>query len=158
MTRRLILLVASIALLAGCGFGLRGNIALHESLSPIAVIGDDLELIARLEDALESNGVTITDKDNKTATILNLSRSQYQRAVRTTDNNGVATAYTLRYKLEYEVAVNGDSRQPNQKLSQSRVLQYDPLQQLQAEQEEQFLRQQMQQEIVLQLLRRLNRI
>ena len=159
MTRRLILIIACISLLSGCGFALRGNITLPPSLLQMAIVGDDPEMIDRLEDSLRTNGVTITDTDSDEASVLNLNRSEYEREVRTTDANGLATSYTLIYKVEYDVTSSQkDKLQSNQKISQTRVFDYDPLQQLQADEEEEFLREEMQKEIVLQLLRRLSRI
>jgi LPS-assembly lipoprotein len=159
MTRRLILILASLSIVSGCGFALRGNVNIPEALSTMAVVGNDLSLVDQLKDALSRGGVNVTDKNDKNAAVIDLGKTDYKREVRTTDSNGLATAYTLRYNVGYNV-VNGagEALQINQKLTQTRVLDFDPLQVLQAQEEEEFLREDMQEEIVLQILRRLSRI
>ncbi len=159
MTKRLILILASISLVSGCGFALRGNYEMPESLTRIVVVGDDALLVDQLEDTLEKNGVLVTGSDDETAAIINLGEVDYKRDVRTTDSNGLVTSYTLRYIIDYDVTTGeGEELQIDQHLSQSRVLPYDPLLELQSEEEEEFLREEMQEEIVLQILRRLSRI
>lgn len=63
------------------------------------------------------------------------------------------------YKVEYNITSgDGEELQVAQKLRQTRVLSYSPLQQLQFDEEEEFLQGEMRKEIVLQVLRRLSRI
>lgn len=159
MTRRLLLILTCFSLVSGCGFALRGNVTLPDSLNKLALIGGEQELNQELEDALEVAGVTIVDEGDETASTMTFSVAELEREVRTTDANGLATAYDLRYRVAYDVRDSaGEELQINQTLIQTRVFDYDPLQQLQAEEEEQFLREEMRQELVLQILRRLSRI
>ncbi len=159
MTRRLLLILASFSILSGCGFALRGNVTIPESLSTMAVVGNDLGFVDELKDALDKVGVNVTAKDDKTAAILDLGKTEYEREVRTTDSDGRATAYTLRYNVGYNVVSGaGEALQINQNLTQTRVLEFDPLLALQAQEEEDFLKEDMREEIVLQILRRLSRI
>lgn len=159
MTRRLLLLTLSATLLSGCGFALRGNVNLPASINRVTVAGEDLVMIDMLEDALETNGARIAPAGDDQAAVLELTESEFTRDVRTTDANGLATSYTLRYRVGYDMrTAAGDELQINQRLVQRRVFDYDPLQQLQSEEEEEFLREEMQEEIVLQILRRLSRI
>ena len=160
--QRLILIVTAAFLIAGisgCGFALRGNVNLPDTLDSVLVTGSDREMAGLLEDSLESSGASIVDSEDDASAVLDLIESKFTRDVRTTDSNGRATAYTLRYKVNYDVRKsNGEEIQTNQSISQSRVLQYDPLQELQSEEEAEFLREEMQEEVVLQILRRLSRI
>jgi len=159
MTRRLLLILTCFSLVSGCGFALRGNVTLPASLNKLALIGGEQELNQELEDALEVAGVTIVDEGDETASTMTFSVAELEREVRTTDANGLATAFDLRYRVAYDVRDSaGEELQINQTLIQTRVFDYDPLQQLQAEEEEQFLREEMRQELVLQILRRLSRI
>ncbi len=158
-SRRLVVVAVISALVSGCGFALRGNVTLSEELNSIAVTGKDLEMIKVLEDTLEDSGARIVDSDGEPSAVLDLVNSEFTRDVRTTDSNGRATSYTLRYKVDYDVRkANGDELQINQSLKQTRVLEYDPLQELQSEEEAEFLQEEMQEEVVLQILRRLSRI
>ncbi|MBX2867840.1 MAG: hypothetical protein KTR18_04165 [Acidiferrobacterales bacterium] len=148
-----------IAGLSGCGFALRGNVTLPAELDSVLVTGSDREMTGLLEDSLENSGSTIVDSEENASAVLDLIESEFTRDVRTTDSNGRATSYTLKYKVDYDVRKsNGEEIQINQSLTQLRVLQYDPLQELQSEEEAEFLQEEMQEEIVLQILRRLSRI
>jgi LPS-assembly lipoprotein len=159
MTRRLLLILTCLSLVSGCGFALRGSVNLSDSLSSIAIIGDDPDLVDELTDALETSGANVTSVDDKSAAVLQLTETEFKREVRTTDANGLATSYDLRYRVGYDVRTSsGSELQINQRIVQKRVLEYDPLQQLQAQEEEEFLREDMREEIVLQILRRLSRI
>ncbi len=159
MTRRLLLILTCLTLVSGCGFALRGTVNLSDSLSSIAIIGDDPDLVEELRDALETGGANVTSIEDTSAAVLELTQSEYVREVRTTDVNGLATSYDLRYRVGYDVRTSaGKELQINQRIVQKRVLEYDPLQQLQAQEEEEFLQEDMREEIVLQILRRLSRI
>lgn len=159
MTRRLFLYLLTAATLSGCGFTLRDGVGLPASLDRIAVDGSDLEMVVRLERALKANGVTVADTGDRTAAVLHLLRSEFRRDVRTADADGLATSYTLLYHVVYEVrTASGDALQVDQRLRLQRMLDHDPLQQLQSEAEETLLRAEMREEIVLQILHRLGRI
>jgi len=163
MNRRLLIQLACSSLLAsllsGCGFALRSSVTISPALSQIKVAGGDIEMVDELEDALRTNGVVVTSEESDSVTLLDLVVSQYQRKVRTTNANGLATAYDLIYKVEYNITSgDGEELQVAQKLRQTRVLSYSPLQQLQFDEEEEFLQGEMRKEIVLQVLRRLSRI
>jgi len=162
ISQRLILIVTITVLfaaLSGCGFALRGKVNLPAELDSVLITGSDREMMSLLEDSLESSGASIVDSENDATAVLDLVNSEFTRELRTSDANGRATSYTLRYEVDYDVRKsNGEEIQINQSISQIRVLQYDPLQELQSEEESEFLEEEMQKEIVLQLLRRLSRI
>ncbi len=163
MNRRLLIQLACgsllVSLLSGCGFALRGNVTIPPALQQMKVDGGDIEMVDELEDALRNNGVVVTSEKSKSVAVLDLVISEYEREVRTTDANGLATAYDLVYKVEYNVfSGDGEDLQVAQKVKQTRVLSYDPLQQLQFDEEEEFLQGEKRKEIVLQVLRRLSRI
>jgi len=159
---RLILTVTTcvfLASLSGCGFALRGTVDLPAQLDSVLVTGSDREATSLLKRALRGSGAVIVDSDDDATAVLNLVNSEFTRDVRTTDANGRATAFTLRYKVDYDLREsNGEEIQINQSLSQSRFLAYDPLLELQSEEEAEFLEEEMQEEIILQILRRLSRI
>ena len=159
MIKRLLLTFLISTTLSGCGFALRGNIALPDTLKTVAVLGDDADLVNQLEDTLRRSDVTVTTADNENAVQIDLGEVRYQRSVNSTDSNGRATSYNLNYKVEYNViAANGTALQTDQRISQTRLLDYNPEQELQSQEEEEFLQQEMREEIVLQLIRRLTRL
>ena len=159
MTRRLLIILASISILSSCGFALRGNVVLSDSLNTIALVGEDHAIMNRLDRSLSRNDVNVVDEGTDDAAEIRFTQSLYEREVRTTDANGLATAYNLRYIIDYKVVSSeGEPLQINQHLKQTRVFEYDPAEQLQADEEERFLREEMEEEIVLQLMRRLGKI
>ncbi len=158
MSIRLVALLTGISLLASCGFHLRGNIELPPELATVYISGPDRELVEELSDALEQSGADVVDQKSGAAHI-NMSEAEFERDVRTTDSDGLATGYTFLYRVVYNAtSATGDRLQSSEKFTQSRTIDYDPEQQLQAEREGEFLKEEMQREIVVQMLRRLARI
>ena len=158
MSKRLILLLLCLTLLSSCGFKLRGNFEMSAALSEISVESDDRLLKEELTTRLEKSGSTGVASKAGTPT-LSVLTSDYERIVRTTDSDGLATGYDFTYTINYLVNDgNGGILQPQAKVVQRRTLQYDPAEQLQAKQEEEFLVEQMREEIVLQVMRKLSTI
>ncbi|MEM7195190.1 MAG: LPS assembly lipoprotein LptE [Pseudomonadota bacterium] len=156
--RSLLIGMGASALLTGCGFKLRGQFNLPPSVSPMFIEGGDFELKEALEDGLRQNEVAISETPDGSA-VLRMLRSEFERNVRTTDSQGLATGYTYRYNVEFEIEDNrGTLLRRNQKIQQIRSVDYDPSEQLQVEEEEEFLKEEMEQEISLQILRRLSRL
>lgn len=160
MTRRLLLIFTCFALVSGCGFALRGNIELPPSLDAIVIDGGEPELVDELSSALETAGSRVVEEEeDEGASVMTFTLSEYDREVRTTDANGLATAYDIRYRVSYDLRDSeGEELQVKQTLAQNRVLDYNPLQELQSEEEERFLQEEMRTELVLQILRRLSRV
>jgi LPS-assembly lipoprotein len=158
MSKRLILLFLSLTLISSCGFKLRGNFEMPAALSEISVETDDRLLKEELTTRLQKSGsmVVATKAGIPTLSVLT---SDYERIVRTTDSDGLATGYDFTYKIVYRVDDgSGGILQPQAKIVQRRTLQYDPAEQLQAKQEEEFLVEEMREEIVLQVMRKLSTI
>ena len=158
MSIRLVALLTGISLLASCGFHLRGNIDLPTELSQVYITGPDREMVEELSDALEQSGANVVSQKSGAAHI-NMTEAKFEQDVRTTDADGLATGYTFTYRVVYNAtSANGDRLQSSEKFTQSRTIDYDPEQQLQAEREGEFLKEEMQRELVVQMLRRLARI
>ena len=158
ISRRTVLAAISLPLPSRCGFKLRGQFDLPDYVQPMFIETRDLDLKESLTDAFNQSGITVVE-DPEGAAVLRLIRSEFKREVRTTDASGRATAYTFRYEVDFEVDDNeGGLLRKNQSIIQTRFLDYDPNEELQAEEEEEFLRDEMEQEIGLQLLRRISRM
>ena len=143
--------------LTGCGFHLRGDIALPSELERVQVTGDDRELVAGLSDALERQGAVV-DSASDSARI-DVVAADFQRRVLTTDARGRATAYRLRYRVEFNVtAADGTLLQSAESVTVERAYNYNPNRELQSEQEERFLKSEMSRQAVLRMLQRLARL
>ena len=85
--------------------------------------------------------------------------SDFKRKLSTTDDSGRATAYTLYYSIAYSVKdSDGVTLTPIEKVEQARELEYSAEQELQAEEEEDFLKETMRDEITLIIMSKLSRL
>ena len=158
MFNRLISVLVLVSFSTGCGFHLRGNVVMPASLNNVHIIGGEADFNEGLAAELKRAGsnVVATDKDSATLRIDNLA---YLNSVSKTDASGRATGYTYHYTLEYSVVdANANVLQAPVAIHQERTQEYDPNQVLQAEQEEAFLKEEMEKDLVLQLVRRLSRL
>lgn len=153
---RLTLILALATLMAGCGFHLRGKIDLPPHLNTYFVKGTDAQLRAQLEDALVFSGADIVDDETQADAILDLIDIAFVRQVKSLDNRGLATGYELRYSVKFKMEETaGKVLLEESTISLSRALSFDSTQILQAENEQQFLREDMQREMAQRILQRL---
>ena len=158
MSKRLILLILSLTLITSCGFKLRGTYEMSSALSQIFVDGGNREIREQLIKRLEQSGSSVVSNGDDAPTLF-IIKSDFERILRSTDADGIATGYDYRYELDFSVEDNdGTVLQPPSSIFQQRSLDYDPENNLAAQAEEEFLREEMENEIVLQIMRRLSRI
>ena len=147
------------ALLAGCGFHLRGQMELAPVISAPWVIGQDLDLVADLRNGLRQSGVHPVKDAASASVIIDLATVEYIRSVKSIDSQGTATGYTLEYEVLYRVVDRtGRVLVDNTSLNFSRDLEYKSTELLQKKQEEEALKIAMRQEIVRRIIRRLGAI
>jgi len=153
----LIFVLGSSLFLSGCGFKLRGQINVPESLTRMQILGDDDELNNLIGKSLKSSGVEIVENDD-TAAVLDLRRTTYTKEVIGTDSGGIANNYTLTYKVNYAVYDAQQNQLLKNRVVQDRSLAYDPNNILVFEREERFLVEDMRKELVTNILRQLGKI
>lgn len=144
-------------LLSACGFHLRGQIDVPESLMRMYVKGDDIDLVRDIESSLRFSDIEIVDNESGVA-VLDMSDTVYLREVNGTNSNGIATSYKLRYTVNYVVLDPDREVIQTHKVFQDRFLAYDPAAVLVFEREEEFLKEDMRKELVSQILRRMSKI
>jgi len=160
MLARLVFIVFTLSLLGSCGFHLRGDYSMPERLSSVIVHGGGRDFEEKLSKHLEARGVTVY----KLGTRQGLPRIatewlNFDRSVSTRDSSGRTTGYSYKLDVDFFVAdANGDRLLPNTTLVQTRTQQYDPGEVLQLAEEEEFLRDQMEDELILQMLKRFSRL
>lgn len=153
--RALILLGVTAALASGCGFHLRGSVPLSDQLKIIAVSIPDREVRDEMVSALESADAEVVDDPTLARAVLDMYEVDYNRTVRTIDTRGKVTGYVLRYDIRYRV-VNADGEQLREtRLALQRDFNFDPNQVLQAEREEESLREDMVKELAQRIMRQL---
>ena len=159
MSRRLAIFLLSLTLLTGCGFKLRGNFSMPESLSTVKIEGGEREIVELLGELLEKSDSTVLEPGSDNAASVNITKSEYEREVLTSDAGGIASSYNFRYYVDFNVTdANGTVLQEPVSLNQLRTLDYEAGNELAIEDEALFLRAAMEKELVLQMLRRLSRL
>jgi len=158
ISRAILLFVLSASLLdSGCGFHLRGQIEVPESLKRLQVIGDDTELNNLVIKSLKFSSIEIVEPGGDSA-VLDLSNASYVKEVIGTDSNGIANNYKLKYTVNYVVYDAEHNKMQAQRVSQDRSLVYDADNILVFEREETYLVKDMRQELVNTILRRMSKI
>lgn len=153
--RALILVLVVSALVSGCGFKLRGSIPLPEQLKLIAVNSQDRALRDEMVSALEAaEGEVVSDPEAARA-VLDLYEVEFQRRVRTLDTRGKVTGYNLRYDVRYRVVNDQGEELRSTRLAIQRDYNFDPNEVLQAEEEEEALREDMLGELSQRIMRQL---
>ena len=159
----LALLVINLMLISGCGFELRsggedstaGSANTLSARTKISISGGSREFNEQLSQRLQQSGFMLVNAASEIT--LSISKSESKRRVRNIDTTGLALSYDHTYTLSYQVLdSNGTILQPSTTNSRQSTLDYDPSQLLQFEEEAAFLKKQMMQEIISQLLRRLS--
>lgn len=153
--RALIVLAAAAALASGCGFHLRGKIPLSEQLEVIAVTIPDRQVKDEMVSALEAGGAQVVADPASARALLDMYEVNFDRKVRTIDTRGKVTGYILRYDIRYRV-VNAEGEElRDARMALQRDYNFDPEQILQAEEEEESLREDMVKELAQRIMRQL---
>lgn len=158
MIIRFLLVSALTCTISACGFHLRGQIDVPDSISVLAIQTDDTDLYRSLVEALDFSGVTVVQSSADAKALLDLHKVEFERKVRTIDDRGKVTGYNLIYRVFFKV-----TSAKGEKLRQSAVVarrdfNFDPDLVLQKEIEENALREDMVKELTRSILRQLSTI
>lgn len=156
--RRLVLAGAASALLAGCGFQLRGAArlpfsSLHVQLSPGTPLGQEIRRALRASDVrIEETAA------NAEATLIIMSELR-EKQILSLGGQGRVREYQLRYRLAYQVTgPKATTIAPPSEIVLKRDISFNDNEALAKESEETLLYRDMQTDAVQQLLRRLQAI
>ncbi len=153
----LLFLLSSSLLLAGCGFHLRGKIDVPDSLMRLHVKGTDIELVHDVEKSLKFSDIEIAAEGDNAA-LLDLSNTTYVKEVNGTTASGIASNYKMTYTANYVVLDAEGEELQRDSVKQNRTMSYDAANILLFEREENFLKEEMRQELVSFILRRMSKI
>lgn len=149
--------VISLALvLNACGFHLRGNIPLSDSIKNMHINVPEGTFKQELERGLSRQGAVLSPSRQNADVILTVITVDTDRTVGTLDDRGKANSFNLVLKVNYElrtsddVVVRGLTR-----LTELRRYDFDPQFVVETEAEEAELLQSMEEEIVLRIVRQL---
>ncbi len=158
MPKRLLLILIGLSLLSACGFKLRGSFQLSAQFPEISIKGGERELVERITGILTSNNVTVTAAESGSPT-LSLSRTEFSRETVSADATGIATEFEYTWLVEFSVIdANGEILLPQSSISVFNTLEYNPDDELEFEEEEEFLKEEMGKDIALQITRALVRL
>ena len=159
MFKRISLVLLACVLLASCGFHLRGKYEYADELKPVFIISEDRDFIYELEEVFDFSDLPVTDSISSANAILEFTSELYERNPITLDDRGRATRYRLKYTMRYRVLNSGgDALLTIATATTSRILDYNPSQVLQADSEEQFLKEEMYEDLSQAVARRLARV
>lgn len=151
----LLLSVLVLVDISGCGFRLRGSVALPEELRALSVESKIKapELKQLLQDTLKLSGVNIGDN---APFVIVLENEQFSRRITTVDANARASEYEIREQLYYSLKnKTGDTLLSNQSVDVIRSYSFE-LDQISGKQkEEQILRREMRKEAIIKMVRQL---
>lgn len=124
---RAVLVVATAALLAGCGFHLRQSAALPEGMKKIHLtVSGGGKLERDLTRALENSGATIVDKPGADSAELAVTSNSFRTDSLTVSGTARVTEYAVRYHVEFNAkAPDGTPIVPAQSVDMSREFSYD---------------------------------
>ncbi|HYG32301.1 MAG TPA: LPS assembly lipoprotein LptE [Methylophilaceae bacterium] len=150
----LLLSLASLVLLSGCGFELRGQADL--AFDSIYMQGPNYAVTKELRKALTVNGVTIANSAENADLLLEFLSEDYDRRILSLSGRGRVTEYELIYVLNFRLRNAGsETWGPVQTIEGRRDFSYDDTQVLAKSYEEARLREDMQADAVREIMRRL---
>ncbi len=106
--KSLLPLVLLGALLAGCGYHLRGAVELPESLSPVHLRGGSEALRQRLALFLTGGGARIADETEEAQSVLAVRNERFDERVLSVDSQtGKAREFEITYTVSFEMTGPG---------------------------------------------------
>lgn len=147
--------------IAGCGFQLRGVVPLPDSLKVMYVQGINVQqgLGLELKRGLKQNGIQVVDDYEKDSAVLTVLENRFERRVLSVGNNAKVSEYELYSVLRFKVTDGqGKLLVEPQQVEAIRDYQFDQTQVLSSDGEEAILREQLNDQLVQSLLRRLSAV
>lgn len=151
MRRFLIYLL--VVSLAGCGFHLRGQASLP--YSTLHVSGPTGSLKTSLMRVLRSSGVRLVDRQEDAEVTLVILSDVKEKSILTLSAAGRAQEYELRERVSYRIITAAEPDLPAGEIISQRSISFNDVQILAKESEESLLYRDMENDVVQQLLRRL---
>ncbi|MEO7775875.1 MAG: LPS assembly lipoprotein LptE [Steroidobacteraceae bacterium] len=157
MSKRALLLLPLLALLASCGFRLQGAMPLPVSLhaSYIDAKDDQSEFVGALRSALRSSGVALSQSRSAEVAQITVLKETISERVLSVSARNTPTDYELVYRVELSVSAQGRELMAPEELSLSRVYSFDERKLLAKEREKEILSDALAHELASVAIRRL---
>lgn len=155
--RRDFVIYLCVALLAGCGFHLRGQPAL--SYSTLYVSGPSGTALTRsLVRILKSGAVQLVERQEDAQVKLIIISDSREKTILSLSGAGRAQEYELRERVSFRIVTDKENDLPPSEIVTQRIISYNDTQVLAKESEEVLLYRDMENDTVQQLLRRLQAV
>ncbi len=152
-----LLMLSLAALLAACGFHLRGAAQMPFKSIYIEAVNPNSPLISELRSNLKANHIELPAKADQAEVILNIAQEQTDKQILSLGGNGRVSEYQLHYRVSLRAYDNQQNEWLSaENLKQSRDFTYDDTQLLAKATEEEQLYQNMRVEMAQQIMRRLS--
>lgn len=148
-----------VLVIAGCGFHLRGTATIPASLQTLYVQGVNMQqgLGLELKRALTRNGVTVRNDYQQGTAVLTILDNRFQRRVLSVGSDAKVSEYELHGTVTFKVSDDeGKVLADSQTVEARRDYQFDQNQVLGKDEEERLLKEQLNQQLVQSILRRLS--
>ena len=146
---QVLLLIAAI--LAGCGYQLRGSASLPEVMSVTYIRGLQpySPLVMDFAQALRTRNITVTDDPDSATAIITITGNNIEKLVQAVDSAGNVLEYEIRQTIRFSVSDSGQQvLLPEQSLSLGRDFLYTSTDVLAKAREEKLLRRTLQENLV----------
>ena len=150
-----------LMLIMGCGFHLRGAADLSDNLKVMHIEGVNLQrdIGLYLKRGLVSNGIIVVEQAQADSAVLKIIENKFDRRVLSVGSNAKVSEYELYALIRFSVMdAQGKTLAEGQSVEAQRDYQFDEGEVLGRESEEALLRDQLNQELVQSILRRLSAI
>ena len=138
-----------------CGFHLRGQLPLSETVNMLYVDAQDGEFKSQLTEGLQRSGATVIGDPAAAKAILQIADEYMEREALTVDTDGKASSYKLYYTIDYVVADNKQELLKEGAIVEERQYSFEVGQATRQESEEAELAEEMRKELVIKLIRQL---
>ncbi len=156
--RSALLLLLTLSITA-CGFHLRGNIPLSDSVKNMYLSAPEGSFKEQLEEVLTRAGANLSSSPAGADVVLVVTNAASNRTIGTLDDQGKANSYNLVFKVNYILNdAEGTAIRPSKSLKESRRYNFDPSTVVETEAEEAELQISMEQDISLRIVRQLSTV
>lgn len=153
-----ILLVIVSLIISGCGFHLRGNIPLPDSIKKMYVDAANGSFKEQLVPILESGGAQVMSSEASADSVLRIVETSVDRTIGTLDSRGKANSYDIVFTLGYRFDDTQGNMLREASLQEQRRYNFNPEEVIESESEEQHLIQEMEEAIALRIVRQLSTV
>ncbi|KKM71309.1 hypothetical protein LCGC14_1431930 [marine sediment metagenome] len=155
-----IVLALCLVTLTACGFHLRGDASVPESLKTLYIQGVDTRQTPfglQLKRALQRNNIHVLETYETGAAVLSVSENVYDRNVLTVGSDAKVTEYELETRVTFTVSdQNGEPMSDPITVQARRDYQFDRNQLLAMDEQERIIRDDLNKQMVQSVLRRLS--